>query len=268
MPHFLAIDTATLEGLIAIGDANKPFYTHASTVQAQQSEKLLSEIDKGLNASRLTLQDIELLCVGVGPGSFTGIRIGMATIRSLAQVLKVPVLSLPSLFPALVAYDHSSHFQKAKPWQKLRIHSTLKAFRGELFAMGLETFGGELGFYKNLSSLPESRAVNAVEFGKELKKSLEEDPTLQLIVLGDGYFAFQSSVEEGFQGGDRERLHVLLKEDLDLPMGLYRAACCLFERGEATLELDKISPLYIRPSEAERKLKAGLIPAAPTIKSD
>jgi tRNA threonylcarbamoyladenosine biosynthesis protein TsaB len=69
----------------------------ALNLRSTHSQSLLAQIDGLLKAAGWTLADLDLLAVVTGPGAFTGVRIGVATIKGLAQVLNVPVVSVSSL---------------------------------------------------------------------------------------------------------------------------------------------------------------------------
>jgi tRNA threonylcarbamoyladenosine biosynthesis protein TsaB len=71
---------------------------------AHHSEELLPELERLLDESQTTWKDVESIAIGIGPGTFTGLRIGVATARALGQALCVelrPVSSLEALAAAL-----------------------------------------------------------------------------------------------------------------------------------------------------------------------
>ena len=70
-------------------------------VNERQSEFLMLKIDELLNRNRLKINDIDVFGVVVGPGSFTGIRVGIATVKAFAYALKKPIVSL-TLFDIIV----------------------------------------------------------------------------------------------------------------------------------------------------------------------
>jgi tRNA threonylcarbamoyl adenosine modification protein YeaZ len=70
----------------------------------KQSELLFPELSKLLRKSRVSKSEIGLLIVDVGPGSFTGVRVGVASARALGQALRVPVVGVSSL--AAIARRH------------------------------------------------------------------------------------------------------------------------------------------------------------------
>ncbi|MFW5986443.1 MAG: tRNA (adenosine(37)-N6)-threonylcarbamoyltransferase complex dimerization subunit type 1 TsaB, partial [Halanaerobiales bacterium] len=71
----------------------------------RHSEELLSNIDFLLKQSGHSMEELGGLCVAVGPGSFTGLRIGLSTVKTFAQVLRIPVVGISTL--DLLAYSSS-----------------------------------------------------------------------------------------------------------------------------------------------------------------
>lgn len=72
-----------------------------------QEEKLFFTIDSGFQILRKTIHDIDLLAVGIGPGSFTGLRIGLSAARTLAWSLKKKIIGLSSLELLALSYPES-----------------------------------------------------------------------------------------------------------------------------------------------------------------
>ena len=79
----LGIDTTTKSASCSVLNEDK-YYTKAISNEITHSEKLLPIIHETLEESNLKIKDIELLLAINGPGSFTGIRIGLATVKALA----------------------------------------------------------------------------------------------------------------------------------------------------------------------------------------
>lgn len=93
--NILAIDTTTKTAAVAIQKENEIF-EDSLTNEITHSEKMLPLISKNLDKNNLTLDDIDLLAIINGPGSFTGIRIGVATLKAIAHVKKLNIFSIPS----------------------------------------------------------------------------------------------------------------------------------------------------------------------------
>lgn len=91
----LLIDCATDIAFIAASDG-KRFARRISRERSAHSITLFRMIDESLRECGLSIRDINLITVGVGPGSFTGLRIAIASARMLAQVLNAPLVGLSS----------------------------------------------------------------------------------------------------------------------------------------------------------------------------
>lgn len=92
----LGIDTTTKSASCSVLNEDK-YYTKAISNEITHSEKLLPIIHETLQEASLAIKDIELLLAINGPGSFTGIRIGLATVKALAQVRDLDIYSISSI---------------------------------------------------------------------------------------------------------------------------------------------------------------------------
>ncbi len=93
----LALDTASHTGSVALLDGHKLVAETLLQVKATHSERLLDQIQQTLLAAGIELHELDLLAVVKGPGSFTGLRIGLATAKGLAQAANLPVVGVSSL---------------------------------------------------------------------------------------------------------------------------------------------------------------------------
>lgn len=100
---FLALDTSTTSGSISLikEDLNnkngKIVYQHYLDVNTTHSERLLPEVDKALKINNLSKSDLSAVLVSVGPGSFTGVRIGLATAKGICTGLNIPLIPFNTL---------------------------------------------------------------------------------------------------------------------------------------------------------------------------
>ncbi len=93
----LGIDTTTMMGAVGIVDGDEPVAELRTNISVTHSERLMAHIDGLLKSARMTLADIDGFAVSIGPGSFTGLRIGMAAVKGLAYATKMPVAGVGSL---------------------------------------------------------------------------------------------------------------------------------------------------------------------------
>ena len=99
----LGIDTSTPIGSVALIDGDTLAAEHTLNIVQAHSSRLMPAIDTVLKWSDVTADDLDGCAVGIGPGSFTGIRIGVATIKSLCYALDKPIVGVSTL--EAVAYN-------------------------------------------------------------------------------------------------------------------------------------------------------------------
>lgn len=99
-PLFLSFETATRHGSAAIMRGREALGVWQGDGTAAQAVQLLPNIELLLSATNLTLSDLAFCSVALGPGSFTGLRVGLATAQGLADALDLPLVGVETL-PAL-----------------------------------------------------------------------------------------------------------------------------------------------------------------------
>lgn len=95
--RILAVDTSTMASGVAILDANHVLCDLRVVVRSSHAPRLLALIHQALSLAALPLESIDLLAVSQGPGSFTGLRIGIATLSGLGYALQRPVIGVDTL---------------------------------------------------------------------------------------------------------------------------------------------------------------------------
>lgn len=87
----LAIDTSSKNASVAITEDEKELIELNNSEEKTHSQKLMPMIDEVLKKLDLSLDDIDLISCSLGPGSFTGVRIGIATAKAFADSKAIPV---------------------------------------------------------------------------------------------------------------------------------------------------------------------------------
>lgn len=106
----LAIDTASINCAVAIIKNGVSMARVCETLSKGHAEKLIGEIIAATKEAKVSLSMIDRIAVNIGPGSFTGVRIGVATARALALALQKPAIGVSSL--EAIAFEANNHFQK------------------------------------------------------------------------------------------------------------------------------------------------------------
>jgi tRNA threonylcarbamoyladenosine biosynthesis protein TsaB len=228
MTIVLGLDTATADAAVAVtsdGDAIREVLVEPGAKgRPRHSQVLLAEIEHCVEAAG-DWGSIDRIAVGVGPGSFTGLRIGIATARALAQArsLKIaPVSSLAALARGIL--NRAEGGASALP--------VFDARRGEAFAALYEHDGAEV--WPPLVSDPDGLTRRVAE--------LDSAP----LAAGDGALRFAAELKSA-------GATVAPAED-PVHRIAARHVCAL---GEAAAEVppDQIEPLYLRPPDAKRWLE-------------
>lgn len=224
----LGIDTATKAAGIAVVDESGVLAESWLNTGKTHSQRLLPLLDGLLKNSEIPWDDIFGFAVTVGPGSFTGLRIGLATVQGLAQVLHKPVAGVVSL-DALV---------KNLAGVSGLLCPILDARKNEVYTALYRSTAHEmvrLSPYRAIS--PEALAEELLPLGE------------RVTFLGDAVPVYRNLLEGSlkkqacFAPLTRNLLRAAEVADLGLKM---------FCQGEQT-GFHEIKPFYLRPSEAEVK---------------
>lgn len=216
----LALDSTAVVASVALCDDQKLLCSYTVNAGNTHSETLLPMVESALKATNLTVDDVELFALSEGPGSFTGVRIGAATVKGLAFGKDKPCVGVSTL--EALAYNLCSFEGILCPCMNARRNQVYNAiFRCD--GKG------------NIERLCSDRAIGVEELESELKGY---DETIR--ICGDG--AFLLTGEYGF-----------VHEPLMHQNGYSVAMCALraFSEGKYTSD-EMIAPTYLRPSQAER----------------
>jgi len=93
----LALDTSQSSGSIALWDSGRIVYSAYFNIAITHSETLMPQLDAGLRLCGYAVSDIKAVLLTLGPGSFTGLRIGLASAKGIAYGLRIPLLSFDTL---------------------------------------------------------------------------------------------------------------------------------------------------------------------------
>lgn len=95
--RILGIETATQAGSVAIVEEEEITAEYTLNIKETHTSRLMSMIDHVLSDAHLTIHQMDAVAVSLGPGSFTGLRIGLATAKGLCLALDKPLIGIPTL---------------------------------------------------------------------------------------------------------------------------------------------------------------------------
>lgn len=212
----LAVETSTLAGGVALVDGDRLVGEYLLDVRVTHSERLMAAVDRVLTDARLRVDDLDGLAVAVGPGSFTGLRIGLGTVKGLAFGRAIPVAAVPTL-DAMAA---------TLPFAALPVCPVIDARKGEVYTCRYRWDGLEMRREWEYLAVPPG----------ELAARLGE-PT---ILVGDGAPSIVSPYA---------RLAPLAHR-LPSPACVAQLGLDRLRRGQSAVVRDLV-PIYLRPSQAE-----------------
>jgi tRNA threonylcarbamoyladenosine biosynthesis protein TsaB len=220
----LSIDTSTSRGSVALLDDRIVVAEFRLRSLETHSARLLSSIDFLLQSANWKLGDLELIVAGIGPGSFTGIRIGVSSALGLAQTLAIP-------FAGVSGLDALAHVPQGLEG---KIGVAMDAQRGQIYYAAYRAYRGRASrLGKPLLLTPE-----------DLRRKLAGD---RQAVVGDGAVRYAKDLKLRKIAWPR-----LIEVDLFLAGALGRLALARRRTWRSGENLCS-EPLYIRPPDAKKK---------------
>lgn len=235
----LGIDTATSSTAVALRLSDATAIERrddpAAGAHPGHATRLLQMAEELLAEAGTSWSQIERIAVGAGPGTFTGLRVGIATARGLAQSLGIPLAPVSSLR----ALAHTALADDTSRAACDGVLAVIDARRGEVFALAHDPDGRELSAARALA--PEDIDGVIAEAGAEA--------TTGWLGVGDGAVRYRSQLEgAGVKvPPNPSPLHLLSA----------RAICELGARdGAERASYQEVLPDYLRRPDAELKLEA------------
>ena len=235
--RLLAVETSTRTGALALLDAGVVVAESRVNITVTHGERLMAAIDGVLRSAHWQLVDVEAFAVALGPGSFTGLRIGLSTVKGLAFATGRPVVGVPTL----------DALAWSLPYCAYPVCPILDARKNEVYAAVYRTLDG------GLEVLQSARAVAPTALAEDLRDHVDGP----LVFLGDGVAPF-AAVLTDILGGRARLAPAALRLPSAVTVGELGGR--ILARGETT-DPAVLLPLYLRPSEAElareRRQRAG-----------
>jgi len=221
--YILGIETATKTGGVAIVSEKGVIAEYTLNIEVTHSERLMSTVDRVLKDTGLTLANVDGYGVSIGPGSFTGLRIGLSTVKGLAFSTGRPVAAVSTLMA--LAWN--------MPFSRYPVCPLLDARKKEVYAALYRQDGGK--YMEEMSP----RVVSLT--------SLAGTMTGDVLFTGEGARLFSEDITRIFG----ERAHFApLSSSVPSAASVAEIALMMLKSGQQT-DPDALVPLYIRRPEAE-----------------
>jgi len=219
----LGIETATKTGGVALLSGKGVIAEYTLNIEVTHSERLMATVDRVLSDTGITLAAVDGFAVSVGPGSFTGLRIGVATAKALAFSTGRPVAAVPTLMALAWNLSVAAH----------PVCPLLDAKKKEVYGAVYRTGSGTVETIMDEAVLP--------------LKELAHRLTGPTIFAGEGARLFRQELED-----------LLGERALFAPLAAsVPSAASVAELGRMALlggkaaDPDDLAPVYIRRPEAE-----------------
>ena len=225
--NILALDTTRREGSVAVARDGIVLHESAGDPAVTHGERLPGDIARALEQTGLTAADLDLLALAAGPGSFTGLRVGVATVQGLAFARGLQVVPVPTLEAlARAAAESYGASGLTAVW--------LDGQRGEVFAALYDAAGGE-------AVAPQAAPPAAV-----LDSWLAGEHAVRVrdiaLFFGDGAVRYETAIREAAGGP------VSVGDAPHLAGTIARLA---FAQPHRAVPPHAIVPIYVRRPDAE-----------------
>jgi tRNA threonylcarbamoyladenosine biosynthesis protein TsaB len=226
----LGIETSTMTGSVALMDEKRLIAEYTLNLKETHTSRLMPTIDRMLKDASLTIRDLDEIAVSLGPGSFTGLRIGIATAKGLAQGLNIPVIGIPTLDGLAFNLSHCEDL----------ICPVLDARKGEVYC----------ALYKNGKRLSKYMACEPGELIGRIKsivnsqKSIVNSQKSKVVFLGDKIEVYRDLIKKklGKKAVFASKAGRLPSASSIAELGLKKL------KRKKKSELLTLKPIYIRPS--------------------
>ena len=231
--RILAVDTSSKNCSVAIVEVyeNKNYNIIAfenSDDEKTHSQKLMPIVDKVFKEHNLTLKDMDLLACCVGPGSFTGIRIGIATMKAFADVTNIKTVSVTSLESLSYNIEEDGIIIPIIDCKNNNVYSAI--------------FSRENNTYKQIGENIADNIDNAIS----LYKANAENKNITFV--GDGSILYKDLLTSRLS-------NKLIFSNKNTQSSISLAKCAYAKYLEGLYgDSNNLSPLYLRKSQAERAI--------------
>ncbi len=223
----LAVETSTRCQSVAIVHDQQVLAEESHLVCVSHASVLVPTIDRLLQSLNLSLSQLDGLAVSIGPGSFTGLRVGLSTMMGFRLATQLPLVTVSTL--------------EAMAWnlknEKRVICPTFKASRGEVYWALFQWMGGQVARISEDRHGPLSQLVDSID--------------KETVMFGDGWLASEGKLKELL--GDRG---IPGPEEAMLPSAINVAFSSLSSFHAKQYAGKQLTPRYVQRAEAEVQWEA------------
>ena len=233
----LAIDTSSKRCSVCISEDNTIITHLFNDDEKTHSVKLMPMVEKAFKEANMSLDDISLLVCCTGPGSFTGVRIGIATVKAFSDVKNIPVVGISSL--ESLAYNVKDLVK-----DNYLVCSLIDA-KNENVYCGIYTFNNTicnqlLFTFDNINTIMQKVKDVSANYDK-------------IIFVGDASNIYINEIKTTFTNA----IFVANEQNMQNGCSLITAGINAYQKGKFG-NSDTLHPVYLRKSQAERDLEKNI----------
>lgn len=224
----LAIDTSATSASVAVAEENKIIGESFINTKITHSQTLMPMIKELLKNTQINMKDIDAIAVNAGPGSFTGVRIGVAAAKGLAFADNKPCISVSTLYSMAFNMIDTDCI----------VCAVMDARCSQVYNALFKCSGG------NIERLTDDRALSLDELSNDLTKYNEK-----VFLVGDGAEISNKYFEEKLKNIQI----VNFCNRIQKATSVAYAAFSLYKQGQ-TITPEELMPTYLRLPQAQREL--------------
>ena len=228
----LAVDTSATAASVAVAEENKLIGEFSINTALTHSQTLMPMVDELLNNTGLSVNDIDAVAVNAGPGSFTGVRIGVAAVKGIAFPKNLPCVSVSTL--ESMAYNMLGN--------DCIVCSVMDARCSQVYNALFRVKGC------TVTRMTDDRALSLTDLKNELRNINEK-----VVLVGDGAVLCSK-----FLGEELENIMLApFNNRIQTASSVAYAAFEKINNGE-TVKADELMPVFLRLPQAQRELNKKL----------
>lgn len=250
----LAIETTGKYGSASVIDETGNVYSAASSEEMNHLRGMITLIDEAIREAGITREELTHVAASVGPGSFTGIRIGVTTARIMSQMLGIPCIGVSTL-----AAMAERALERAISAGALYVVPVINARRHQTYAGAWEAVFTSDNEHQSITSVLTEKQYMIEELLEEITSRAASEKS-KAFFTGDGIDAYGDIIRSAFEDKGIGDLLIMADEDIRYQDAESVAQIALGKamRGD-TLGYDDLLPEYMRLAEAEMRLKEGTL---------
>ena len=226
--NILAFDTVSSSFSIALQKDNDSIIEYNKEDVRNHNEEILPVLNNFLKENDISLDKIDYIVLGIGPGSFTALRIAFATVKTICYAKNIPIIGISSL---------ETLYENIKDYNGIKA-SMIDARKGSIYA---DIYSGNNKIKENLDLIYEEfiNIINSIESNYKT-----------LTLCGDGFYKNQDYFKEklkNYKINDIDKSFNIIKASNSIKLSIPRIKSNNFDN------IFNLLPLYLRNSEAENK---------------